>query len=76
MAATDIAPSVKVPSEKTTVVLPRALPRPSALTGPARWVWESRYARWLVVLDLLVGVVSTVIALQFRVGPSTSSPTR
>jgi exopolysaccharide biosynthesis polyprenyl glycosylphosphotransferase len=72
VAATDTAPSVKVPSDKTTVILPRALPRPSALTGPARWVWESRYLRRLVALDLVVGVVGAVVALQFRVGPATS----
>jgi exopolysaccharide biosynthesis polyprenyl glycosylphosphotransferase len=72
VAATDTAPSVKVPSEKTTVVLPRALPRPTALTGPVRQVWESRYARRLVLLDLFVGVVGAAIALQLQVGPETS----
>ncbi len=72
MAATDTAPSVKVPSEKTTVILPRALPRPTALTGPARWVWEARYARKLVALDVLVALVGAVIALQLQVGPETS----
>ena len=76
MAATDTAPSVKVPSEKTTVVLPRTLPRPTALTGPVRWVWESRYARKLVALDLVVGVVGALIALQLRVDPATSVSNR
>jgi exopolysaccharide biosynthesis polyprenyl glycosylphosphotransferase len=71
IAASDTAASVKVPSDKTTVVLPRALPRPTALTGPARWVWESHYIRKLVALDLLVGVVGALAALQFRVGPGT-----
>jgi exopolysaccharide biosynthesis polyprenyl glycosylphosphotransferase len=72
VAATDTAPSVKVPSDKTTVVLPRALPRPTALTGPARWVWESRYVRRLVALDVIVGVIGAVLALRFSVGPPTS----
>jgi exopolysaccharide biosynthesis polyprenyl glycosylphosphotransferase len=74
VAATDTAPSVKVPSEKTTVVLPRALPRPTALTGPARWVWESRYARRLIALDVFVALAGAITALQLQVGPDTSLP--
>lgn len=68
MAATDVARSVRRVSDRTTIVLPRALPRPAAFAGPARWTWESRYVRWLVVVDLLVGVVAALAALQIRFG--------
>jgi exopolysaccharide biosynthesis polyprenyl glycosylphosphotransferase len=53
----------------TTVVLPRAIPRPAELSGPARWAWEASYVRSLVVLDLLVGTIAALSALHVRFGP-------
>jgi exopolysaccharide biosynthesis polyprenyl glycosylphosphotransferase len=69
VTATDLAPAVRPVGERTTVVLPRALPRPAEFTGPARWAWEASYVRGLVVLDLVVGIVAAIAALQLRFGP-------
>jgi exopolysaccharide biosynthesis polyprenyl glycosylphosphotransferase len=53
--------------------MPRALPRPAELAGPAWWTWEANYVRVLVVLDLAAGTIGALAALQFRMGPPPSN---
>jgi exopolysaccharide biosynthesis polyprenyl glycosylphosphotransferase len=68
VTATDTASTVRVLNDGTTITLPRALPRPAELAGPAWWTWEANYVRALVVLDLAAGTIGSLAALQFRMG--------
>jgi len=51
---------------RATAARPRSA---TATTGPARWAWEATYMRRLVAVDLLVGTVAALAALQLRFGP-------
>src|SRR5687767_1432196 len=73
VTVTDTARSVRVLNDGATVTLPRALPRPAELAGPAWWAWEATYIRALVVIDLAMGTIGALAALQFRMGPPPSS---
>jgi FlaA1/EpsC-like NDP-sugar epimerase len=73
VTVTDTARSVRVLHDGTTLTLPRALPRPAELAGPAWWTWEANYVRALVVLDLAMGTLGALAALQFRMGPPPSN---